>query len=147
MLISFPQDIKIEEKEALLIGFHLSPPVCLCRGFFTLSIIFLHNSLDLSSDLALLFYNGLGEHCGELGFWGGHAGKAEVWCTGGARGTPMPAEQLARGPSGTGAGAGTGLCPAGSASSRPPHLPDSWHGNQTPAIFRERTHLITLNFF
>jgi len=28
--------------------------------------------------------------------------------------------------------------PAESASSRPVHLPDSWHGNQTPAIFGER---------
>lgn len=71
VLISFPQDIKIEEKEASLIRFHFSRSMWLCRSFFTLSIVFLPNSLYLILDLVLLFYDGLGEHCRELGFWGG----------------------------------------------------------------------------
>lgn len=142
MLISFPQDIKIEEKEGSLIGFHLSASVWLCRSFFfTLSIVFLPHPLCPSSDLVLLFHDALGEHCRELAFGEGgvcvHAGEAEVRRAAGAWGTPTPAEQLAR---------GSQRCrhpalprqPAGSASSRPPHLPDSWQGNKTPAIFRER---------
>lgn len=68
MLLSFSQDIKIEEKEASLIGFHFSRSVWLCRSFFALSIVFLPNSLYLSLDLVLLFHDGLGEQCRELGF-------------------------------------------------------------------------------
>lgn len=42
--------------------------VALQESFFTLSIVFLPNFLYLSSDLALLFHDSLGEHCRELGF-------------------------------------------------------------------------------
>lgn len=83
MLISFPQDIKIEEKEASLIRFQLSPSAWLCRSFFTLSIVFLPNSLRLSSDLAFLFYDGLGEHCRELGFGRGVLARLRAGALGG----------------------------------------------------------------
>lgn len=143
MLISFPQDIKIEEKEGSLIGFHLSASVWLCRSFF------FHSFYRFSSSpLMPEFRPGValsrcpGWALQGAGVWGGggvcvHAGEAEVRRAAGAWGTPTPAEQLAR---------GSQRCrhpalprqPAGSASSRPPHLPDSWQGNKTPAIFRER---------
>lgn len=65
MLISVLQEIKTQEKEALLIGLHLFPPVCLSRSFSTLP-----TPLHLSSALTLLLYDGLGEeHCVQRG-WG-----------------------------------------------------------------------------
>lgn len=53
---------------------------------------------------------------------------------GGARGAPTLVEQLAWGPTDR----GLPRQPAGSVSSRPTHLPGSWRGNRTPAIFREK---------
>lgn len=65
MLISVLQEIKTQEKEALLIGLHLFPSMWLSRSFSTLP-----TPVHLSSALTLLLYDGLcEEQCMQWG-WG-----------------------------------------------------------------------------
>lgn len=118
MLISFPQDIKIEEKEGSLIGFHLSASVWLCRSFF-------HSFHRFSSSLLMPEFRP-GVAVSRCPGWARQ--RAGVWEGGGCMlarlrsgvpwGLGAPQHQRSSwhgGPS----GAGTRLCPGSQPGQRP----------------------------